>query len=371
MMGGRVPLGRRILFEDKRRGALSIVGVGVALVLVLILNGVVDGAMRAVTAYIRDSPADLFVSQRGVRTIHMSQSVLAPTVVDDVSLVEGVAWAEGLRYSGSTLEAPRGRRFTYVFGYDTATSRGGPRHLASGRAPGRGEIVVDKTVADELGVRIGQDVVTLGERFVVSGLATGGTSIANTTVFVRSEDFALLRGDAFAYVLVGGRPGVSSAALAERLGAALPDLTVQTKRGFAAQEAELVRDMAADIMTIMSIVGFLIALAVVALTLFTLTLSKLHEYGVIKAIGASSGRLAATIVSQAALSVAIGLGVALVLAVLIGAAVGAYAPNLTVVLTPASLGRTAVGAFTVGGTAALLPLWRAARVDPATAFRSA
>ncbi len=65
--------------------------------------------------------------------------------------------------------------------------------------------------------------------------------------------------------------------------------TVQTRDQFAHEEATLVRDMSADLMQIMSIIGLLIALAVIALTLFTLTLAKLREHAVVKALGGRTG----------------------------------------------------------------------------------
>ena len=369
-MAGRVSLARKNLFQDHRRAALAIFGIGAALLLVLILDGVVAGAMRQVTSYMRNSPADAFVSQKDVRTLHMSQSVVPPETVVAAAAVDGVAWAEGLRYAGGIVEAPGGgRRFTYVLGYDTATGRGGPSRIATGRAPGTDEVLVDKTAADELGLRVGDTAIVLGEPFVVSGLSGDGTSIANTTVFIRSEDFARLRGPSVAYVLVGAQPDVSAAELVTRLAAALPGFTVQTRAEFATQEANLVRDMAADIMRIMSIIGFLIALAVVGLTLFATTLSKLREYGIVKALGGGSARLAATVAAQAGWSVALGLGVAVTLAFVLGAAISALTPNLDVVIGIGSVARTGLGALVVGGVAALLPLRRVVQVDPATAFR--
>jgi hypothetical protein len=75
-VGGGVPLARRNLFENRRRVLLSTGGVAVALLLVLVLGGILAGAMRQLTGYIDRSGADLIVSQLGVRTMHMSASVL-------------------------------------------------------------------------------------------------------------------------------------------------------------------------------------------------------------------------------------------------------------------------------------------------------
>ena len=372
MMTRRVPLARKNLFQDRRRALLAVGGVGAALVLVLVLDGIFAGAMRQVNAYMRNSPADVFVAQKDVRTMHMTQSALPPETVDQVRGVDGVAWAEGLRFTTSIVESGGGRELTsYVFGYDTTTGRGGPRRVAAGRAPGPGEVLVDDVAADELGVDVGDAVSILGAPtpLRVSGLSTEGTNIVNTTVYIRSYDFAALRGDTFAYVLVGAEPGVDADTLAQRVGGALPDTTVQTRAEFARHEANVVRDMAADVMKIVTVIGFVIALAVIGLTLFTATLAKLREYGILKALGAGTGRLAATVAAQAAWSVGLGLAVAVAASMAIGAVIGAATPNVQVAIETTSVIRTGAGALVVGALAALLPLRRVLRVDPATAFR--
>jgi putative ABC transport system permease protein len=371
-MTGRVSIARKNLFQDRRRALLAICGVAASLVLVLVLDGIFAGAMRQVNAYIRSSPADVFVAQEDVRTMHMTQSALPSATVDQVRAVDGVAWAEGLRYTTSIVESTDSRQLTtYVFGYDTTTGRGGPRHLAAGRPPEPGEVLVDEIAADELGVTVGDAVSILGAPapLRVSGLSTNGTNIVNTTVFISTEDFARLRGDRFAYVLAGAEPGVDADTLAQRLADALPDTTVQTRAEFARQEANVVRDMAADVMRIVTVIGFLTALAVIGLTLFTATLAKQREYGILKALGAASGRLAVTVAAQAAWSVALGLAVAVALSVLLGAAIGAATPNVEVAIETGAVIRTGAGAFLVGAVAALLPLRRVLGVDPATAFR--
>ena len=337
--------------------------------LVLVLDGIFAGAMHQVNAYMRNSPADVFVAQQDVRTMHMSQSALPPEAVDAARAVDGVAWAEGLRYTNSIVDTGNGQRITYVLGYDVATGRGGPRRLASGQPPATGEILVDDVVADELGIAIGDTVTVMGEPFRVSGTSTDGTNIVNTTVYIRTEDFARLHGDTVAYVLVGAAAGVAPEVLAERLAAALPDTTVQTRAEFAHQEASVVRDMTADVMKIITVIGFLIALAVIGLTLFTATLAKLREYGVVKALGAGSVRLAMTVIAQAAWSSPSASSWPWWSRSYWAQRSALLTPNVTVLIQADSVLRTGVGALIVGALAALVPLRRVARVDPATAFR--
>jgi putative ABC transport system permease protein len=130
-----------------------------------------------------------------------------------------------------------------------------------------------------------------------------------------------------------------------------------------------VRDMAADVMKIVTVIGFVIALAVTGLTLFTATLPKLREYGILKALGASARRLAATVIVQAAWSIGLALILAVALAMAIGAGISAATPNVRIAIEPASIVRTGGTALVVGALASLIPLRRVQRIDPATAFR--
>jgi hypothetical protein len=152
----RVPLARRNLFADPRRVLLSTGGVAVALLLVLVLAGIFAGAMRQLTAYVDGSGADLIVSQRGVRTMHMSTTVLRPDIAERVLDVRGVAWAEPIGYTTGMVATPSGRLTTYVFGVDPAARHGGPSALVAGRPPGRGELVLDDQAARELEVGRGR-----------------------------------------------------------------------------------------------------------------------------------------------------------------------------------------------------------------------
>lgn len=371
MIGAGVPLARRNLFHDRRRALLSLVGIGAAFVLVIVLDGIFTGTMRQVTTYIRRSPADIFVAQADVSTMHMTSSMLDPALVERAADVEGVAWAEGLRFSSSTLDTGRASQLTYVFGYDTATGRGGPRSIKTGRAPRQGEIVVDDAAAGELGIDIGDVVTVLGGSFSVSGLSTGGTYIANTTVFVTADDFAVLRGPSYAYVLVGVEDGVATATLRQRVAAALPDTNVMTRATFAREEAKVVRSMAADIMAIMTVIGFLIALTLIALTLFTATLARQREYGVLKALGSTNGRLTLVVLGQAAWTITLAFAVAVGLSLGIAFLLERFTANLAVDVRPGMLAQAAVAAIAIGAVGATLPLNRVARTDAATAFRRA
>ena len=366
----RVPLARRALFQDRRRAILATGGVAAALLLVLLLDGISNGAKKQVTAYLRATPAQVIVAQNGVHTMHMSVSALPPATAEAVRAVDGVGWVEELQYVSSTVTSTTGRQLSYVFGYDPA-GRLGPKHLTSGRPPAAGEALVDKIAASRLGVKVGDRVQVLGQWFTVSGLYSDGTSMINTITFIPAADFTRLRGPTTAYVFVGAASGIDTNDLAGRVAAVVPATSVQTKSRFVHEEAALVGDMAADIVQIMSLVGFLIALAVIGLTLFTLTLAKLREHAIVKALGSRNRGVGRIVLTQAVWSVGVALAVATALAVGVAALMSSMSPANLITITPGSVLRAGVAALIVGALGSIVPLRRVFKVDPATAFRRA
>jgi len=362
-----VPVGRRGLFAERRRAFLGIAGVAVALLLMLALDGIFAGATRQLTRYIDTSPADVFVSQSGVRTMHMSSSAIPLSAVQRIRSLPGVAWAEPILYQSGSLAAPRARQIAYLVGYVPGAA-GGPGTLASGTPPGPGEIVVDDRAGSAMGLRIGDTLTALGRGWRVSGFSTGLTNIANTVAFVRLDDFAAAtRLETVAsYILVGARgsPGDVARLIEDATG-----LTAQTRPGFSVEERGIVRDMSADLMKIMTAAAFLIGLAVVGLTLYAATLARLHEIGVMKALGARSRRLAGVVLTQAAWTIGPAVVLAVVLAYGLAAVIGRVSGNVSMVIEPASILRAAVGAALLGGLGAVMPLAKVARTDPATVFR--
>ena len=366
----RVPLGRRVLFGDRRRGALTITGVAVALLLVLVLDALRVGALERVTAYIRTSRADVVVSQEGVRTMHMSASALPEDTADKAATVPGVAWAAPVAFTSTAVDGPDGRLLTYLIGYDTLTGRGGPVRIEEGRAPGRGEALVDDAAASALDLAVGSAATVQGVALTVVGLVSGGTSITNTTVFVSAEQYAYMVAPTVSYVLVAGDGSAHTDELAAEVAEALPGTTVQTREQFIASESAVVGDMSADLLTLMDLVGYLIALAVVALGLMTSTLDRLRDYGVLKALGAPTRRLAGTVTSQVLWITGLAVAIATMLAVVLSALVPLLAPTVQLSVTAGSVASAATGALAAGLIGALLPVWRLARIDAATAFRS-
>lgn len=363
-----VPFGRRNLFEDQRRFALAMLGIGSGLLMVLLMQAVFAGFTKQETAYLDSQEVDVIVSQAGVRTMQMSVSSLPEGTLDRVRSARGVSWAEPLRQMTTTVTIGDRQLITYLIGYDTARGVGGPRRIEEGVGPRLGEVILDAAGAQQLGVGVGGTVTILGREMRVSGLTSGLTGIANTSSFVTSEQFASLVGAGTNYVFVGASRGMSAEILREQIEATAVGVTVQTKAAFSVEEAAFVSDLYRDVIGTMIGIGYAIALALVALSLSSVTSSKLRDYGVVKALGATKRQLVATVASQAFWSVVVATTFASASALALAAAIDRTVPNIELVIEPGAVLTTLGGALLVGAPGAVLPLRRVLRVDPATSF---
>jgi putative ABC transport system permease protein len=236
---------------------------------------------------------------------------------------------------------------------------------------GRGEIIVDRGFAARAGIGIGDSVAVLGGEARIVGLSEGTASLLNSVAFVSYDDFRALRGGApvVSYVLVRVAPGAAAGDVARAIEDRVSGVTALSATAFAAEERRLVTDMSADVIAIMNVVGFVVALAVVALTVYVATLARRREYGVLKALGARNRVLYRVVLAEAALSVALGFVVGVVLTAALALAIPLTGASLELALSPESLGKVGLSATVIAGLAAVLPIRQVSGVDPAVVFR--
>ena len=371
-MSATLLLARRNLTRNRVRLIASMGGVALALSLTLALDAIYAGVANQLTTYIERAGADVWVAQSGVRNLHMVASSLPDTVVDEVRAIDGVTGATPILEATDTVAAGDQRAVAYVVGLPAAGAMGGPWDVVEGRGNvGPGEIVVDRTFARQAGVSIGDRVDVLGSQARIVGLSTGTASLVNSVAFISFDDFRAVRGGApvVSFVLVRVTPDASPEAVAAEIERLVPGVTAQSKADFVTSERRIVTDMSADVIAIMSVIGFVVALAVVALTVYIATLARRREYGVLKALGARNRVLYRVVLIQAGLSVAVGFAIGLAFTELLGFAIGRTDLNLELAITASSLAKVGGFAAAIAAFAAILPIRQVAGVDPAVVFR--
>lgn len=362
----------RNLFQNKTRLVISVGGVALALLLILSLDAIFAGVERQVTAYIDHSGADVIVSQSGVRTMHMAASSLPATLVEEVQVLRGVESVTPILYVTNVVSAGEESNLAYVIGLPPAAQAGGPWEGALGAGePALGEAIIDRGVAQKSGVGLNDEVEILGQRFDVVGLSRGTANFVNSVAFISIEDFARLRAGpgAVSFLMVKLKDGESPEAVAQQIERQFGGVTAQTRQEFTRQERRVIKDMSTDVIAIMNLVGFLIGLAVMALTVYTATLARRAEYGVLKALGARGRQLVHTVVAQALLSVALGFVLGLGFTVSLGLIIPRVIPNLSLLVSWASLLKVGSASLLIAAVSAILPIRQIARLDPAMVFR--
>ena len=360
------------LVQNKTRLLISVGGVGLALTLVLFFGAVFTGAEGRLTVYIDHAGADVWVSQEGVRTMHMSESALPVSVVDEVKAVPGVEEAVPILYTEGMIEANSQENIVYVFGVPRDAPLGGPWRVVEGaQTLGPREIIIDRAIASRAGVGIGDEVTVVGQRMKIAGLTSGTSTLVSSVSFVRFEDFARVRGggDVISFVLVKVKPGESVAAVSSRIAQRVGGVTVQTREQFASQERQLVKDMSADIISIMNTAGYLTGLAVVVLTIYIATVARRREYGVLKAMGVRNSRLFQIVSIQALLTVAMGLAAGLSLTLVLSFVIPRFNELIVLSISSSSLLRVTLISMLLAGAAALLPARQISGLEPVAIIR--
>jgi putative ABC transport system permease protein len=363
----RVGLARRTLFADRRRLAASVLGVGAALMLILLLEELWAGIRAQVTVYEDNVGADLYVVAPGTLNLFADGSNIPLTTVDRVRATAGVDWAAPVRTTYSIVDLQGRKEAVAVIG-SVPSQRGGPWSLASGRAPqADNEIVIDRVLANRHDLGVGSTITVEGVPLRVVGISRDTAMFMTSLVFVthHAVDAALRTPNATSAVLVGT---ANPSAVAARLSAS--GLTVVTRQRLHDADLALATNIYGKPLKLMVGVGVLAGTLVIALTAYTLVTEQRRDYGVIKALGASRGRLAALAVEQTFALAAIGAVASLGLFFGGRAIIEWLRPQFLVLLTGNTILIAGVAALVMALFAALVPARRLNRLDPASAFRS-
>ncbi len=393
----------RDIRHNLARFALTTVGIGLLLMIVMGMGGIYRGLIREATLLIEQIGADLWVVQGATRGPFAEISRVPASLEDRARAVPGVATAR--RFVSHTVQREhRGRPLRLVVqGLAWPEDRGDWIPLVSGRPLRQAhfELIADRSLGLPLGeqVQLGKDVfevVGLTKGMVGSGgdgLAFFTVSDAQAVQFDQPADAIRLEraarrqrvsmqdvgqmqplllersgGPASAIptlalpqvsaVMVTLAPGAD----AQRVTATLsgwPDVTVYST----AQQKELLLsgmvDKAKRQLGLFRVLLILISTIIMALILYTLTLDKLHDIAMLKLMGARNGVIAGLILQQALLIGALGYG----LAYWLGTFAFPRFPRLVVIEPPdlLQLGGIVLG---ISVLASLLGIWKAMRVEP-------
>jgi putative ABC transport system permease protein len=124
------------------------------------------------------------------------------------------------------------------------------------------------------------------------------------------------------------------------------------------------------IITVLLGIGFIVGAAVVGLIIYTATIERAREYGVMKAVGASSGYLYRIVASQSVMVTGAGFVAGLGAAILVAWFAGQLVPDFSTDFEPFDVLGVLAAAAGMAIAASFVPVRRVTRIDPAMVFRA-
>ena len=192
------------------RFALTAVGIGMLLMIVMGMGGIYRGIIEDATLLIDQVGADLWVVQRNTRGPFAELSRVPATLVDRVAVVPGVAQARKFVYHSIQRRHHEKPLRIAVLGLDWPTDRGEWLPLTAGRplTQNHYELIADRT----LGLGLGERIVLGKNLFTVVGLTggmidSGGNGLAFFTVFDAQAIQFDVAGEAVRLERAARRPG--------------------------------------------------------------------------------------------------------------------------------------------------------------------
>ncbi|MCB0034109.1 MAG: ABC transporter permease, partial [Anaerolineales bacterium] len=122
------------LWQQKFRLTLSILGVGLSIMLIILLNGFLAGIYAQVTAYLDHSPAQLVIAQDGVTNLLSATSLLPADVENQARGVPGIAQVTPIVSQFVIFDLHDEKIVAYMVGYERDQG-GGPWQMKEGRPP--------------------------------------------------------------------------------------------------------------------------------------------------------------------------------------------------------------------------------------------
>jgi putative ABC transport system permease protein len=364
----RVPLARRNLAAEKRRVAVSLLGIGGCIALILLLQGLWNGTRAQISAYPDNSRAELFVGATGARNLASDGSTLPAELADEIGSLDRVSDASPIGARFVILDLHTTKIPLTVVGSEPH-GMGGPWNLGSGRAPrAPTEIALDEVTAADHGLGLGDELEFMGQHLEVVGLLKDSRSWMTGMAFVTLDALqAMQRTPGGATFILVDTP--SPAAVSDEIDSRY-DVEVLTAQELADNERRLYADIIESPLLLMIGIAFAAGTMIVALTAYSSLVERLREFGVARAIGARDRDLLRTVLGETLLLAIGGTAVGFALFGAASLLLGMVKPQFWTVISPRTVVAVGGSALLMAALATYVPVRRVSRVEPASVYRS-
>jgi len=239
-------------------------------------------------------------------------------------------------------------------------------------APEEEMIIIDRTLSRKTGLGAGDSVTFGTESLTVERVTSRGAEALLQFAFVNFEDGRRIFGvgDVVNYGMVILEQGADRDDVEEAILARGQGLQVFTKQEFARSIRKEIDESFLPVITILLGIGFVVGAAVVGLTIYTATIERTREFGVMKAVGGSPGFLYRIVLSQSAMLTAAGFVIGLAGAWGVARLAAELVPEFVTDFQPQDVAGVLIAAAFMAVLASFVPVRRINSIDPAIVFRA-
>jgi putative ABC transport system permease protein len=232
-------------------------------------------------------------------------------------------------------------------------------------------MIYDQTAARRSHLKLGDKLDLLGKKFKIVGLSGGTSSWMTGTSFITFDaDAALRRASGTAgFILVSVKRRSQIRTVKNEIARKLPNLSVVPKEVMAANDVKLFAGVFNGPLRFMVVIAFLVGLMLVGLTIYTATVERAREYGVLKAIGIKNWRLYLVVFEQALISAAVGSIVGVGFSFIVVGILALSAPQFLILIEPSYILQVLPLAILISIFASYVPVRTISKIDPAIAFK--
>jgi putative ABC transport system permease protein len=210
----------------------------------------------------------------------------------------------------------------------------------------------------------------MGKDFAIVGLSNGTTSWMTSYFFIRKEaaEDLLLAPDATSFLLLTTSDGADPDNILRRLND-FSGVNALTKKEMASNDLKLFAKVFSAPLQLMVWIAFLVGTMIVGLIIYTATIERQREYGVIKAIGAKNRFLYQIVVTQSLFASIAGSALGILLANGAAQWIMSARPQFLIVFDPVDSGRALLAGLGMALIASIFPTRVMAGLAPAEVFR--
>lgn len=359
----------RNLLGERGRLAITVGGVAFSVILILVLVGLYQGWNRQMTRFLGSLDADLWVGQQGSRDMSHAISLLPATTNQQLTTINGVQGVTSFLGRQVNFETENGEAILMLVGVDPSSPIR-PFNIVEGSfTPNFGEIIVDKVFAQKENLGIGDTVTINNKTLTIAGISSGGHILIYSYAFGAMEDVRSILNltNITNYFLVKTDDPVATKSAIER---ALPNVFVRDRQTFLDDNAAIVSETFLPIIGVLVLIALAIGITVIGLTIYTATVEKRREYGVLKAIGYTNSQLFRIALGQSLVAGIIGFVVGNILILGVVWLAQSAVPGFQYEVGWKEIAATGVVTLAMASLAALIPLKRLMSIDPAEVFKA-